>query len=232
MKSVLAIRQVHFEDLGSFETVFAELGYGIRYCDVGVDDLSGIDPLAAEIIAVLGGPIGVYEEDTYPFLRDELRILRERLTARRPTLGLCLGAQLIASALGSRVYPGPKKEIGWAPVELTPAGRDGPLKHLDSVPVLHWHGDTFALPDGAVRLASTEITENQAFAVGRTVLALQFHAEVKAEGFERWLIGHTLEIALNKTPSVSELRRDTRKWGAACAAQGQRLLNDWLKGLD
>jgi GMP synthase (glutamine-hydrolysing) len=232
MKSVLAIRHVHFEDLGSFETVFTELGYDVRYCDMGVDELAGIDPLAADVMAVLGGPIGVYEDDKYPFLRHELRLLRERLAAKRPTLGLCLGAQLVASALGSRVYPGRAKEIGWAPVTLTPEGRNGPLKHLDTVPVLHWHGDTFALPNGAVRLASTAITENQAFSVGRTTLALQFHAEVKADGFERWLIGHTLEIALNKTPSVSDLRNDTRKWAAECAARGRRLLTDWLNGLD
>jgi len=117
-------------------------------------------------------------------------------------------------------------------VALTPEGRNGPLKHLENVPVLHWHGDTIALPKGAVRLASTAITENQAFSVGRTVLALQFHAEVKAEHFERWLIGHTLEIAINKTPSVNELRGDTGKWGSECAARGRRLLMDWLAGLD
>lgn len=232
MKSALAIRHVHFEDLGSFEPVFADFGYEVRYCDVGVDDLSLIDPLSSDIIVMLGGPIGAYEVDNYPFLRDELRILRERLAAKRPTLGLCLGAQLTAGALGSRVYPGAAKEIGWAPVTLTPEGQSGPLKHLDNVPVLHWHGDTFALPKGAVRLASTAITENQAFSVGRTTLALQFHAEMNPEGFERWLIGHTLEIAINKTPSVSELRDDTRRWGAECAARGRRLLMDWLGGLE
>jgi GMP synthase (glutamine-hydrolysing) len=232
MKSALAIRHVHFEDLGSFEAVLTNLGYDVRYCDVGVDDLSRIDPLSADIMVALGGPIGVYEVDNYPFLRDVLRILRERLAAKRPTLGLCLGAQLIAGALGSRVYPGTAKEIGWAPVSLTPEGRSGPLKHLDNVPVLHWHGDTFALPKGAVRLASTAITENQAFSVGRTILALQFHAEVKAESFERWLIGHTLEIAINKTPSINELRDDTRKWGPECAARGRRVLMDWLTGLE
>ena len=231
MKSVLAIRHIHFEDLGSFETAFAEAGYQVRYCDVGADEMSGINPLAPDILAVLGGPIGVYEDDRYPFIRDELRIMHERLAARRPTLGLCLGAQMMAQALGARVHPGRAKEIGWAPITLTLEARTGPLKHLDGVPVLHWHGDTFPLPDGAVRLASTAITENQAFSVGRHALALQFHAEVEAKGFERWLIGHTLEIAFNKTPSIQELRQDTGKWAPECAMRGRRLLRDWLAGL-
>jgi GMP synthase (glutamine-hydrolysing) len=231
MKTVLAIRHVHHEDLGSFAAVFAEAGYQVRYCDVGMGELSGIDPLLPDILVVLGGPIGVYEDDRYPFIRDELRILRERLAARRPTLGLCLGSQMLAQALGARVHSGRAKEIGWAPVTLTAEGRNGPLKHLDNVPVLHWHGDTYPLPEGAVRLASTAITENQAFAVGRHALALQFHAEVGEKGFERWLIAHTLELALEKKPTVEELRRDTAKWGAECAMEGRRLMSEWLDAL-
>ena len=231
MKTVLAIRHIRFEDLGSFEEAFLERGYQIRYCDVGVDDLAGVDPLAPDILAALGGPIGVYEDDRYPFIKDELRILRLRLDARRPTLGFCLGAQMMAGALKARVYPGPRKEIGWAPIALTPEGQDGPLRHLKNVPVLHWHGDTFDFPDGAVKLASTALTENQAFSIGRHALALQFHAEVAPKGFERWLIGHTLEITLNKKPTVEELRRDTAKWGAECATQGRRLISEWLDAL-
>ena len=231
MKTVLAIRHLHFEDLGSFEDAFRDSGYQVRYCDAGVDDLASIDPLAPDILAALGGPIGVYEDERYPFIRDELRILRQRLDAKRPTLGFCLGAQMMAGALGARVYPGPRKEIGWAPIALTADGQSGPLKHLGNVPVLHWHGDTFTLPGGAMRLASTALTPNQAFAVGRHALALQFHAEVRAEGFERWLIGHTLEITLNKKPSVEELRRDTAKWAAECAMRGRRLMSEWLDAL-
>ena len=232
MKTVLAIRHVHFEDLGSFEPVLAEAGYRVRYCDVGVDGLAGIDPLAPDILVALGGPIGVYEDDKYPFIRDELRLLRERLVARRPTLGLCLGSQMMAEALGARVHPGRAKEIGWAPITLTTDGRSSPLKHLEGVSVLHWHGDTFPLPEGALRLASTAITENQAFSIGRHALALQFHPEVEAKGIERWLIGHTLELSLIKTPTVEDLRRDTQTWGPECASRGRRLLLDWLEGLD
>ena len=232
MKTVLAIRHVHFEDLGSFEPVLAEAGYQVRYCDVGVDELEGVDPLAPDILVALGGPIGVYEDDKYPFIREELRLLRERLASRRPTLGLCLGSQMMAQALGARVHPGRAKEVGWAPITLTVEGRNSPLKHLDGVPVLHWHGDTFPLPEGAVRLASTAIAENQAFSVGRHALARQFHPEVEAKGIERWLIGHTLELSLINAPTVEGLRRDTQKWGAECALRGRLLLLDWLAGLD
>ena len=231
MKTVVAIRHVHHEDLGSFETVFAQAGYHVRYCDVGMGELSGIDPLASDILVVLGGPISVYDDATYPFIHDELRILRQRLAARRPTLGLCLGSQMMAQALGAKVHPGRAKEIGWAPVTLTADGRNGPLKHLDGMPVLHWHGDTYPLPEGAVRLASTSITENQAFANGRHALALQFHAEVGEAGFERWLIDNARELALEKKPTVEELRRDTARWGAECAMRGRRLLTEWLDAL-
>jgi hypothetical protein len=121
MKTVFAIRHVAFEDLDSFAPTLMERGYTIRYLEAGQDDLAALDPLAGDLWVVLGGPIGVYEEEAYPFIRDELRLLQARLEAGRPTLGICLGAQLIASALGARVYPGGRKEIGWKPLALTEA---------------------------------------------------------------------------------------------------------------
>jgi len=228
MKSVLAIRHVHFEDLGAFADAFRDAGYAIEYRDPGWDDLSNIDPLAADILTILGAPIGAYEEDKYPVILDELRILERRLATKRPTLGVCLGAQLMARALGASVYPGKTKEIGWSRLTLTPEGRNGPLKHFDDVPVLHWHGDTFDLPRSAVRLASTPVTENQAFSFGPSALALQFHAEIEAKDFERWLIGHAVEIASVEGLSVADLRRDTNDWAPDTALHGGHLLADWL----
>ena len=111
MKTLVAIRHVAFEDLGAFEPVFRDAGYAIRYCDMGLDNPADIDP-ASSILVVLGGPIGAYEDDKYPFILGELRLLERRIAAAYPTLGICLGAQLIARALGARVYPGPAKEIG------------------------------------------------------------------------------------------------------------------------
>lgn len=230
-RTVLAIRHVHFEDLGIFASGFTDAGFGIRYLDAGVDDLSGIDATSADIVAVLGAPIGAYEENIYPFLRDELRIIEQRIAAQRPTLGICLGAQLMARALGAKVYPGAAKEIGWSRLTLTDEGRNGPLKHFDQEPVLHWHGDTFTLPNGAVRLASTPITENQAFAFGPAALALQFHAEANPQSFERWLIGHACEIAATPGISAPQLRATTRELGAACAARGRACLAQWLAGI-
>jgi GMP synthase (glutamine-hydrolysing) len=128
----------------------------LRHVEAGYDDLAALNPLTNDQWVVLGGPIGVYEQDAYPFLRDELRLLQARLAAGRPTLGICLGCQLIAQALGGWVYPGSSKEIGWK-LSMLEAGRTSPLAAFaDGTPVLHWHGDTFDLPDvrqGAVALA-------------------------------------------------------------------------------
>ncbi len=104
--------------------------------------------LEADLLVVLGGPIGVYEADSYPFLVDETDLIGRRIGLLRPTLGICLGAQLIAKSLGAKVAPGPVKEIGWARVELTDAGQTSPLRHLENVHVLHWHGDNFEFPAG------------------------------------------------------------------------------------
>lgn len=231
LRTAVAIRHVPFEDLGAFAGPIEEAGYTIHVYDAGVDELWTLDPVKTELIVVLGGPIGAYDEDKYPFLSDEISLLERRLAAGRPTLGLCLGAQLMARALGARVYPGPAKEIGWAPVALTHAGRAGPLRHLEGGPVLHWHGDTFDLPDGAERLASTPLCENQAFAYGRSALAFQFHPEAESNGFERWLIGHAVEIAAAGL-SVATLRADTDRLAAYAAARGRACLADWLKGLE
>src|ERR1700733_11064461 len=110
-KTALAIRHVHFEDLGSLEPSLLSAGYQVRYADSGIDDLAAVDALAPDLLVTLGGPIGAYEDDLYPMLKDEVRLLEARLAAERPTLGICLGAQLMARALGSRVYPSGTKEI-------------------------------------------------------------------------------------------------------------------------
>ena len=121
-KTLLAIRHVAFEDLGGFEAPLKDAGYAIRYADMGVDDVAGFgDP---DLLVVLGGPIGAYEDDLYPWLKDEIAAIAARLQAQRPTLGICLGAQLMARALGARVYPGPAKEIGWKPLDLTRGATD------------------------------------------------------------------------------------------------------------
>lgn len=229
-RTAIAIRHVGFEDLGSFAAPLEQAGYAVRMVEAGCDLLAEIDPLAADLLVVLGGPVGVYEVERYPFLALELELLRQRLAADRPTLGLCLGAQLMAAALGARVYPSGAKEIGWAPVTLSPAGVEL-LGTLDGAPMLHWHGDTFDLPAGCTGLASTPQTRNQAFARGAHVLGLQFHPEVVGHGFERWLIGHAAELAgagidpsalrLEATTAAPMLERAAGTW-----------MGQWLQAIE
>ncbi len=230
-KQAVAIRHVAFEDAGSLAAVLEQQGYDLRYVEAGYDDLAAIDVRAADLLLILGGPIGAYEDDIYPFLRHELQLIGERLAARQPIIGICLGAQLMARALGAKVSPGTAgKEIGWAPLELTAAGQASPLCHLaaELTPVLHWHGDTFDIPAGAERLAGSARYPNQAFAVGRHALALQFHPEVTAAGMERWFIGHACEISSSPGISVAQLRADTGRWADALQRQGQQMFAHWL----
>lgn len=225
----LALRHVPFEDLGLLEPLLAERGHGVRYIDVPVSDVAALDPLAPDLLVVLGGPIGVYQNDVYPFLDDEIRLIDVRLAAHKPTLGICLGSQLMARALGARVYATGAKEIGWAPVTLTAEGRASCLKHLDGIAVLHWHGDTFDLPGGATRLASTPLTTNQAFSLGDYALALQFHAEAAGRALESWFVGHCAEIGATPGISVSGLRADTAHWTPAIARAGRACFDEWLE---
>jgi GMP synthase (glutamine-hydrolysing) len=232
MKTAAAIRHVPFEDLGAYAQTLEQSGYAVRYYDAGVDDLRAARLLDSDLLFVLGGPIGAYEEDKYPFLCDELSLIERRLASGRPLMGVCLGAQLCARALGARVYPGPAKEIGWAPVTLTDAGRRSPARHLEGGPVLHWHGDTYDLPRGAELLASTAICVNQAFRYGAATIAFQFHPEATTRNFEQWLIGHCVEIAGVPALSVNALRADTQRFAPEAQVRGQRCLAEWLAGLN
>lgn len=226
---VVAIQHLDFEDLGSFEEVLHDRGMDMTYLQAGVDEISR-PLLDADIAVVLGGPIGVYESDAYPFLTDELNALGQRLSANRPTLGICLGAQLMAQALGGRVYPGGHKEIGWSPLVLNEAAPHSPLQHLQDTPVLHWHGDTFDLPLQAEWLAASAQYRNQAFRVGNRLLALQFHPEAQASKFERWLIGHATELSGAKV-DVGALRAQAAAMAPALERAGKRMLESWLDGL-
>jgi len=221
------IRHVAFEDLGTFAPVLAGAGFDLVVMDAGVDDV--FEPiLRSDLVVVLGGPIGVYEHERYPFLNDELRALHRRLREGRPTLGICLGAQLMAAALGARVYPGRQKEIGVSGVELTAAGKASCLASLAGQPVLHWHGDTFDLPEHAEHLARTSLYDNQAFALGRNALALQFHPEVDSSRFERWLIGHAAELAAAGV-DLAALRASMTAAGPALRFAGLSMLGLWLE---
>ncbi len=232
MTETIAIRHVPFEDLGLLAPVLAARGHEMRYVEAPTADLAQLDPLTPGLLVVLGGPIGVYENHLYPFLDVEIELLERRLAARLPTIGICLGSQLLARALGARVYASGTKEIGWAPIALTAEGRASCLAHLENVAVLHWHGDTFDLPQGARRLASTRDCENQAFAVDTHVLALQFHAEAHGPALEAWFVGHACEIAATPGVSVPDLRSGTHRSSAALERHGSAMFNEWLDSVD
>jgi GMP synthase (glutamine-hydrolysing) len=235
MRAALALTHVPFEDLGSLAEELAVRNYEIQVIDACTADLRSIDALAPQLLIVLGGPIGVYETVAYPFLQWELQMLRRRLTQNAPTLGICLGAQLMAAALGASVYPGRQgKEIGWATLQPgADANACAAIAELliPDLPVLHWHGDTFDLPRGAAHLAASAQYPNQAWSIADTILGLQFHPEVLTTGLERWYVGHAGELAAAGI-DVPQLRAAGLRFGPALYAAARRFWCRWLDGLD
>lgn len=208
MADIVAVRHVAFEDLGVFEAAFGARGHTVHYVSAWSVDWQSLLAADPALLVVLGGPIGVYDEDFYPFLHTEIGAVRARLSAKRPILGLCLGAQIMASALGSSVYPAGATEIGLAPIRLTEEGRASVLSPYEAAPMaFHWHGDTFDLPAEARLLASSEAVTNQAFAIGDHALAFQFHPEVDTALVEPWLVGHAVELS-HAEIDVAALRRE------------------------
>ncbi|WP_118135498.1 glutamine amidotransferase [Oceanicella sp. SM1341] len=228
--TLTALRHVAFEDLGSFAPVLERAGYDIAYVDVTDTDPGALDPLAPDLLVVLGGPASATDTQGYPVMASETALLRARLEADRPTLGICLGAQLMALALGAGVRPARAKEIGWAALDLEDGDGTNPLAPLRGTPVLHWHGDTFDLPEGCARLASTPLCANQAFSRGPNILGLQFHPELVAARLERWTMGHANELAgAGVSPVV--LREDTARHGASLERAATVMFTRWLEGL-
>ena len=228
-KTIYAIQHLAFEDLGIFEDTFYELGYRVRYFEAGVDDLKQAFEFEGLII-ILGGPIGVYETEDYPFLNDEISYLKQRLAKKLPTLGICLGAQLIAHALGAKVYAGPVKEIGWSPLTLKNV-ENNPLLPIENTEVLHWHGDTFDLPEHAELLASSAIYPNQAFRIGQNILALQFHVEVASDSMEKWLIGHTCELR-KASLDIPKLRAENVQFAPKLEVKSPHVLERFIKNIE
>jgi GMP synthase (glutamine-hydrolysing) len=229
-KTALAIRNIHFEDLGVFAAVLADHGYKVDYCDAGSRDLQSLDPLEPDLLIVLGGPMGVYEKDKHPFLVREQDILAARVEMNRPTFGVCLGAQILAAAMGAAVFPSGVKEIGFSPLSLTEVGREGPLRHLANIPVLHWHGDTFDLPENTLHLAATKICAHQAFARGSNIMGVQFHPEADNAELEQWLIEYDAELA-DAGIDPRRLRTAATEIGPARGKAATAMFSEWLRDL-
>lgn len=167
------------ETLGTFADALDAEGLCFKYVRLFEGETVPKEMDGSAALVILGGPMGVYEEGRYPFLRQEIRLIQKALQQERPVFGICLGSQLLAAALGAKVTKGRAREIGWHEVRLTEAAMSDPLwaGMEPSFSAYHWHGDIFELPSGAVSLASSHLTEHQAFRWGRHAYGLLFHIE-------------------------------------------------------
>ena len=228
MPKLLVCQHVPYEPLGTLDPKLRESGFRLRYVNFGRDphaqpNLDGYDGLV-----VLGGPMNVDEVERHPHLATEVDLLTRAMDRNLPVLGICLGAQLIAKALGAGVRPAEQKEIGWHDVALTEAGKADPLLgHLDERHRLfQWHRDVFDLPPGAVHLATSERCAYQAFRIGTNVYGFQFHLEVDEPLIERWLRvpAHLAEIAaLGGETELDGIRGETRQRIAPMQARASRV---------
>jgi GMP synthase-like glutamine amidotransferase len=173
------LQHVPFEDIGSIGNWLDAQNADISYTRF-FRTSDPPEPDSPDLLVILGGPMSVNDEDAFPWLRTEKAFIRDSVRRNIPTVGICLGAQLIASALGARVYRNPQKEIGWFEVASNPGMRDR-FPFPDRFCAFHWHGETFAIPAGAVHLARSKGCENQAFQIGKHVVGLQFHLETTPE---------------------------------------------------
>jgi GMP synthase-like glutamine amidotransferase len=170
------LQHVSFEGLGSIESFLRAAGYRIAKTQFFKSEILP-KPGEIDLLIVMGGPMSVNDEGEFPWLAQEKQFIHDIIKSGKSVLGICLGAQLIASALGARVYRNTKKEIGWFPIRGFPSADKATFSFPPSVEVFHWHGETFDLPPGAIRLARSEGCENQAFQFGRSVIGMQFHLE-------------------------------------------------------
>lgn len=229
MKTVSAVKHIHFEDLGIFENLLKKLGFGITYIDAPTAHFDVLDPLSDDLLVILGAPIGAFDERIYPFLQDELRFIEKRLKAQKPLLGICLGAQLIARLLGAKVEPMGVKEIGFDAMQIASVSNN-PLQGLENTPVLHWHGDQFALPEGCQSLAATAVCGNQGFTFGDNVLALQFHMEANPLKIEQWLVGHACELHTSGI-DIQHIRDDAKAHGNQLVSAAEQVFTGWLSSV-
>lgn len=187
MPNIAVLQHVECETLGMMENIFRENNIDFSYIQTFNGDTIPVDLDDFNALIIMGGPMGVYEYDKFPFISDEITLVKNCLQTKKPILGICLGSQLLASALGSDIVPGPAKEIGWYKIHLDNQSNNDPLFHDfdDSFTAFLWHGDIFDLPPDATKLASSDLTDCQAFKFGTNAYGLLFHLET------------TRQIALN-----------------------------------
>ena len=174
------LQHVPFEGLGSIETWLQDAGYHITSTQLyGSIDFPRVEDV--DLLVVMGGSMSINDEDNYPWLVEEKKFIKKIIEAGKPTLGICLGAQLIANSMGSEVLQNPVKEIGWFPIQATKLENNAAFQFPEEIEVFHWHGETFSLPLGAVQIAESKGCKNQAFQINTNVMGLQFHLETTPE---------------------------------------------------
>lgn len=221
----LIIRHVPREGIAGFREPVEAAGYTLDRVDVEDPAFARLD-----LLIMMGGPMGVYEQDRYPWIACQMRRLASRLDSGKPTLGVCFGAQMIAAALGARVYPGHAKEVGFHALTYVDPG--SPLRHLQGVPILHWHGDSFDLPPGVELLASSAAYRHQAFRRGPNILALQFHAEMGEDPrIDDW-VREWPDALAEASVCPATIGRQHAMYGAKAVAAGRRVIGEWLDQLE
>jgi GMP synthase (glutamine-hydrolysing) len=225
---VVVLQNVACETLGTIADALAERDVEARYVRTFAGEGVPRSMDAAAGLVVMGGPMGVYEADQFPFLRDAMRLIDAAVSARKPVLGVCLGSQLIAAALGAKVYPGRRKEIGWYDITLSDAGVNDPL--WADVPRRFvgyvWHGDVFDLPSGATSLASTELTACHAFRYATNVYGILFHMEVTKTIINGMLATFTDELRHARVDGDA-IRRDVATYLPPLQEIGTSVFTRW-----
>lgn len=231
MAEVLVFQHDPFEDLGFFAEVLDKQGADYRVLRLFHGEMPADDWQHIGALIILGGPMNTGEEDRFPFLRWEKRIIRAAIDEAVPMLGVCLGAQLIAETLGAKIFHGPVKEIGWSQISITPHGQvDSLLGYLpESATVFQWHGDGFELPNGAIHLASSINYKNQAFRLGKSIYGLQFHLEVTPTMIERWIDERSKDLALAPYIIPDKILADTQNYAPTLKYYGERFLSEFVR---
>lgn len=236
---IAVFQHVPYEILGILHPLLKDAGFRIRYVNFGRRDHKIIDMAKYDGLVVLGGPMGVYEADRHPHLLEEIACIQQAIAQDKPVLGICLGSQLLAAALGATVRPGGVKEIGWHDVHLTEEGLKDPVlgRFRPKEKIFQWHGDTFDLPSGAVPLASSSLFPEQAFRFGDRTYGLQFHLEVDEPMISRWLRvpGNVRELEpLGGEALASKITADTKEFLPRGLTIGRHaflaLIERWLRG--
>ncbi len=232
LRKVLVLQHAPYEPLGTLDLMLRQRKIRIRFCNFARTPDAEPDLDDCDALIVLGGPMNVGDQPRYPHLKTELRLIEAALHCGVPVLGICLGAQLLAHALGAEVRRNTRPELGWHEVRLLPSGLADPvLSQLGpAAPIFHWHGDTFAIPAGAERLAESDLCAHQAFRYGKHAYGLQFHLEVDQALIERWLRVHKHELELCDGPEAAQaIRRQNDQWIGPAMARGEALFGALLR---